>query len=67
MKERNLTCIVCPRGCQMKIIFGEDGSIASVSGNFCKRGVTYAQDKPLVVAAIGEMTDRGLYPEGLWN
>lgn len=29
----------------MKIIFGEDGSIASVSGNFCKRGVTYAQDE----------------------
>ena len=45
MNERNLTCIVCPRGCQMKITFSEDGTIASVSGNFCKRGVNYAQDE----------------------
>ena len=31
-------------------------------------GVTYAADKPVVVKAIKEMTDKGLYPEaGLWN
>ena len=31
-------------------------------------GVTYAADKPVVVAALKEMTDKGLYPEtGLWN
>ena len=31
-------------------------------------GVTYAADKPLVVAALKEMTDRGMYPaKGLWN
>lgn len=31
-------------------------------------GVTYAADKPVVVAAIKEMTDRGLYPaDGLWS
>ena len=44
-KERFLTCIVCPRGCQMRITLGEDGGVASVEGNFCKRGVTYAQDE----------------------
>ena len=30
-------------------------------------GVTYQEDKPLVVAAIGEKTDAGLYPSPLWG
>ncbi|MBE6975040.1 MAG: nucleotidyltransferase [Ruminococcaceae bacterium] len=30
-------------------------------------GVTYAADKPLVMAALWEMTAEGIYPHGLWN
>ena len=31
-------------------------------------GVTYAADKPVVVAALRDMTDKGMYPaEGLWS
>ena len=30
-------------------------------------GVTYAADKPLVVAALKAMTDEGKYPNGLWG
>ncbi len=30
-------------------------------------GVTYAADKPQVVAALKEMADKGLYPDGLWG
>ena len=30
-------------------------------------GVTYAQDKPVVVAALAEMTKAGKYPNGLWK
>ena len=30
-------------------------------------GVTYAADKPVVVAALKAMTDAGLYPDGLWK
>ena len=31
-------------------------------------GVTYAADKPVVVAALKAMTDAGLYPStGLWS
>ncbi len=30
-------------------------------------GVTYAADKPVVVAALQDMTDKGLYPNGLWK
>ena len=42
--KRNLTCIVCPRGCQMTVTL-EDGKVVLVEGNFCKRGVTYANDE----------------------
>ena len=30
-------------------------------------GVTYAADKPAVVAALRAMTEQGLYPDGLWK
>ena len=30
-------------------------------------GVTYAADKPQVVAALKAMADEGKYPDGLWN
>ena len=29
-------------------------------------GVTYAADKPMVVAALKQMTQQGKYPDGLW-
>ena len=30
-------------------------------------GVTYAADKPVIVAALREKTAQGLYPDGLWK
>ena len=30
-------------------------------------GVTYAQDKPLVEAALRKKAEDGLYPDGLWG
>ena len=30
-------------------------------------GVTYAGDKPEVVAALAQMTRQGKYPDGLWK
>ena len=44
-KERHLTCIVCPRGRQMKVALNDDGGVESGRGNFCKRGVAYANDE----------------------
>lgn len=41
--KRHLTCIRCPRGCQVTVELADDGSVASVSGNSCKRGETYAK------------------------
>ena len=43
--ERELVCIVCPKGCNMRITLTDDGRVESVVGNTCKRGVTYAEDE----------------------
>lgn len=42
---RELTCIVCPRGCQLKAELASDGSVVSVTGNACPRGKQYAIDE----------------------
>ncbi len=41
-KERLLTCIVCPRGCQLKVTLGDGDITHKVEGNICKRGIDYA-------------------------
>ena len=41
--EKNLVCIVCPIGCRMKITGTMDN--LEVSGNICKKGITYANDE----------------------
>ena len=39
--KRNLTCIICPRGCAMQI----DLDTMQVSGNSCLKGERYAIDE----------------------
>lgn len=39
--KRELTCIICPRGCQLSVTI-EDGKVLDVTGNACPRGVVYA-------------------------
>lgn len=43
MMNRTLTCIICPRGCTLEAEI--NGENVSVSGNFCARGIKYAQDE----------------------
>ncbi len=42
---RELTCIICPRGCSLKVELDENKKFVSVSGNICKRGEKYASDE----------------------
>lgn len=41
---KEMTCIVCPKGCILKVkeSAGKTVTVADVSGNKCKRGVEYA-------------------------
>lgn len=43
VKERKLTCIVCPKGCDLTVEFDDAGAIKSITGYTCKRGVAYAE------------------------
>lgn len=42
--NRELTCIICPRGCALSVKADEDGKI-TVSGNNCPRGEKYGIDE----------------------
>lgn len=43
-KTRVLTCIICPRGCELSVTLSAgEGDVSSVTGNACKRGLTYAR------------------------
>ena len=41
MAQREMTCIICPRGCTLTVEL-EDKKVFSVKGNACKRGTDYA-------------------------
>lgn len=43
MKERELTCIVCPLGCQMTVTMDDEGKVVKIVGNTCPRGAVYAE------------------------
>ena len=42
---RNLTCIVCPRGCEMTVTLDENKKFVSAEGNACPRGLSYAESE----------------------
>lgn len=39
-----LTCIRCPRGCQVEVVLA-NGAVATVQGNSCKRGELYVRSE----------------------
>lgn len=41
--KRELTCIVCPMGCALKVELDSEGNVLEVKGNTCKRGAKYAE------------------------
>ena len=43
-EEKVVTCVNCPLGCRVTVRF-EDGEIAAIEGNSCKRGETYARQE----------------------
>lgn len=42
---RELTCIVCPKGCQLKVTLDDDKKVVDVDGATCKRGVEHAHNE----------------------
>jgi len=58
--NRNLTCIICPRGCTLNVEI--EGNDVSVSGNACPKGEKYGIDECLhpvrTVTAIVRVINR---------
>ncbi len=40
--KKEMTCIVCPIGCRLKIETDDNNKVISVEGNSCQRGYKYA-------------------------
>lgn len=63
--KRNLTCIVCPIGCQLSVTL-ENGVVTEVTGNTCPRGKQYAIDEctnPVrTVTTTARTSDGGVIP-----
>ncbi|MCG1012458.1 DUF1667 domain-containing protein [Tepidanaerobacter sp. GT38] len=46
MESKKITCIVCPKGCQIDVKL-ENGQIISIENYGCKRGIDYARNEVL--------------------
>ena len=59
---RKLTCIVCPRGCEMTVTLDENKKFVSAEGNACARGLSYAESEctaPVRSLASTVLTESG--------
>ena len=55
-------------GMVSKLLSGRKAAVRVLTSPDKWYGVTYAADKPMVVAALRGMAEQGLYPvTGLWN
>eukprot|EP00702_Spironucleus_salmonicida_P004273 EST45564.1 Hypothetical protein SS50377_14494 [Spironucleus salmonicida] len=43
--QRQITCIVCPNGCNMLVKIGNTNDIEEITGNQCKSGISYARQE----------------------
>lgn len=59
MNIRELTCIGCPMGCQLRATL-EDGVVTAVTGNTCPRGDAYARKECVTRSAPSTATVRVL-------
>lgn len=41
VKKRNITCIVCPQGCNLEVWYNENNEVKEIKGYTCKRGLEY--------------------------
>ncbi len=63
--KRELTCIVCPIGCQLSVTL-ENGVVTEVTGNTCPRGKQYATDECVspvrTITTTARTTDDSVIP-----
>lgn len=45
MTRKELTCVVCPAGCNIVITLDDGGKVVDITGNSCPRGRIYAENE----------------------
>lgn len=61
MEKRELTCIMCPLGCQLTVT--KDGDKIEVTGNNCQRGEIFGKEevtRPMRIVTSSVKTDKGV-------
>ena len=61
MEKRELTCIMCPLGCQLTVMI--DGENITVTGNNCKRGEVFGKEEvtcPMRIVTSSVKTEKGV-------
>lgn len=61
MEKRELTCIMCPLGCQLTVTI--DGDNITVTGNNCKRGEIFGKEEvtyPMRIVTSSVKTEKGV-------
>ena len=61
MEKRNLTCIMCPLGCQLTVL--KDGDNITVAGNNCNRGEIFGKEEvtcPMRIVTSSVKTEKGV-------
>ena len=61
MGKRELTCIMCPLGCQLTVTI--DGDNITVTGNNCKRGEVFGKEEvtcPMRIVTSSVKTEKGV-------
>lgn len=65
-KSRRLTCIICPKGCEITVTLDNNGSVLDVTGHTCRRGDEYARAEcthPVrTLTTTVRSLDGGVYP-----
>ena len=63
--EKKITCIACPRGCQIEITLDENNTVVNVAGNLCPRGKEYSIQEvtqPQRMLTTTVRVKNGVYP-----
>ena len=67
MKEKELICVICPNGCELRAVIeeGPDMVITEITGELCEKGPAWAEQEllnPMRTISSSIVIDGGDYP-----
>jgi CxxC motif-containing protein len=67
MTEKNLICVICPNGCELRAVIDEEPlpTVKEITGELCEKGPFWAEQEllnPVRTIASSIIVDDGDYP-----